>query len=568
MEGGLSSGWYGIQRFLCATILCIPWLSHAEEITYQYDDSDRLIRASHQGSVDIDYSYDALANSLSFTSSTDSQNTPPSVPTDETPQTGASGVAPGEVTLSWSSSEANGDDVVFYDVYLGLEQSPQLYKSGLEAESITASSLYSERTYYWKVVARDNHNAIAESPVWSFGTSNSAPEAAPGQVSPTNNLYTSYKNVVLKWSQVTDPDPDDTVTYDIYLGESLEPTLLEQGLAKTEKQLSGLDPWKTYYWKVVAVDNHGAQVSSSAWSFNPLDTDSDGIPDDIEDQRCTDKNKSDTDGDLLLDSEEDINRNGLVDAGETDPCNADTDDDGMPDGWEVANQLNPLLDDAYADSDGDGWSNIHEYMAGSDPNAIGNTPSDDFNLADFEEARFNVWYWKPGGNSSWLIDDSNPNSGVYSARSGNITHNQSSSTEVAVNTPDGEMFFYLSVSSEGTDYLKFYIDGELKGTWSGNVPYKRVTFPVTAGVHNFKWVYSKDRSENTGSDAAWIDDIYIPGPVDEDADGIKDSWEYIYFGTLDHDMSLDSDEDGLSELDEWLLELDPLDSDYDSDGMP
>ncbi len=59
----------------------------------------------------------------------------------------------------------------------------------------------------------------------------------------------------------------------------------------------------------------------------------------------------DSDGDGLLDIEEDVNGNGIVDPGETDPFDADTDDDGLLDGQEVRNTgtdpLNP-------DTDGDG----------------------------------------------------------------------------------------------------------------------------------------------------------------------------------------------------------------------
>ncbi|MFA0810866.1 hypothetical protein, partial [Microbulbifer epialgicus] len=125
--------------------------------------------------------------------------------------------------------------------------------------------------------------------------------------------------------------------------------------------------------------------------------------------------------------------------------------------------------------------------------------------------------------------------------------------------PDGWIYFYLSVSSESCcDKLEFYIDGELKGSWSGSVPYQLVIFPVSSGIHRFKWQYKKDGSNDVGSDTAWIDDIFIPGPIDEDADGIKDSWEYIYFGGLDHDMSLDTDGDTISDLNEYLNGTDPL----------
>ena len=65
------------------------------------------------------------------------------------------------------------------------------------------------------------------------------------------------------------------------------------------------------------------------------DSDSDGLYDFIEDRLGTDPFNPDTDGDGLLDGEEDINHNGVVDDGETDPNDPDTDGDGIIDGSEA-----------------------------------------------------------------------------------------------------------------------------------------------------------------------------------------------------------------------------------------
>ena len=68
--------------------------------------------------------------------------------------------------------------------------------------------------------------------------------------------------------------------------------------------------------------------------FSKYDSDNDNLPDYLEDQTCTHSDDGDTDDDGIPDGTEDANRNGLVDAGETDPCNLDTDADGIQDGTE------------------------------------------------------------------------------------------------------------------------------------------------------------------------------------------------------------------------------------------
>ena len=51
----------------------------------------------------------------------------------------------------------------------------------------------------------------------------------------------------------------------------------------------------------------------------------------------------DQDHDGLSEAQEDVNRNGIVDEGETDPFNPDTDGDGLEDGYEIAHGTNPLV---------------------------------------------------------------------------------------------------------------------------------------------------------------------------------------------------------------------------------
>jgi len=122
-------------------------------------------------------------------------------------------------------------------------------------------------------------------------------------------------------------------------------------------------------------DGLGDYAELKTYRSNPScsDTDGDAVLDNIEvahpcssplDNRWL---HSDTDGDGLNDGQEDLNHDGLLDTGETDPCNPDTDSDAMPDGWESANGLNPRANDAALDPDNDYLNNLSEYIAGTNP---------------------------------------------------------------------------------------------------------------------------------------------------------------------------------------------------------
>lgn len=76
----------------------------------------------------------------------------------------------------------------------------------------------------------------------------------------------------------------------------------------------------------------------------------------------------DTDGDALLDTIEDKNGNGIMDAGETDPMNADTDRGGEADGSEIHGGRDPFVkeDDFTYDRDSDGLTNGRELILGTD----------------------------------------------------------------------------------------------------------------------------------------------------------------------------------------------------------
>lgn len=152
------------------------------------------------------------------------------------------------------------------------------------------------------------------------------------------------------------------------------------------------------------------------------------------------------------------------------------------------------------------WVNFYHAYA-TFPIAIGSK------VEDWETGDFSQLSWLNASNSPWTISTYMPYEGAYCAKSGTIGDNQSTELSITdtVNSID-TISFYCKVSSEQNyDKLKFMIDGQIKEIWSGEVDWRRVAYPVTAGVHTFTWTYSKDSNTESGQDCAYIDYVVFPG---------------------------------------------------------
>ncbi len=141
-------------------------------------------------------------------------------------------------------------------------------------------------------------------------------------------------------------------------------------------------------------------------------------------------------------------------------------------------------------------------------------------VEDWETGDFSQFNWLTSGAQPWFIDNSTYYEGTNSSRSGHITDDQSSVMEIDVNVVLADtLSFFKKVSCESSpyssdgywyDYLKFEIDGNVKGQWDGNVDWSREAYYLTTGKHTLKWTYYKDESSAEGADAAWVDFIAFP----------------------------------------------------------
>jgi hypothetical protein len=154
----------------------------------------------------------------------------------------------------------------------------------------------------------------------------------------------------------------------------------------TTQTVDSIGDWQTYV-DIITDENckihicyFGEGGSLRFASEDPLDSDSDGVPDRVETAHsCLNVNDADTDDDGLNDGQEDANRNGTIDPGETDPCNPDTDGDGIQDGTEsglTLDDIGPDTDQSVFVPDADPTATTNPLLADTDRDGISDGDED------------------------------------------------------------------------------------------------------------------------------------------------------------------------------------------------
>ena len=113
---------------------------------------------------------------------------PPYTPSNPSPSNHATGVSI-YADLSWSGGDPDTGDTVTYDVYFGTSSSPPQVSNDQSATTYDPGTLNYGVTYYWKIVATDNHGKSTTGPIWDFTTQSAPPP--PNQPPTLNDGYVS-----------------------------------------------------------------------------------------------------------------------------------------------------------------------------------------------------------------------------------------------------------------------------------------------------------------------------------------------------------------------------------------
>jgi len=190
-------------------------------------------------------------------------NNPPYMPSDPDPEDGATSVDI-DADLSWTGGDPDTGDTITYDIYFGTTSPPPMIVSNQSATSYDPRTLDYCTTYYWKIVAWDNHGASVSGPIWNF-TTNCEPYT-PSNPDPEDGATSVDIDADLSWTG-GDPDTGDTITYDIYFGTTSPPPKVVSNQTGTTYDPGTMSYSTTYYWKIVAWDNHDAYTEGPIWEF-------------------------------------------------------------------------------------------------------------------------------------------------------------------------------------------------------------------------------------------------------------------------------------------------------------
>ena len=254
----------------------------------------------------VTFGFDGVV--YAFSSFTPAPNLPPYTPSNPSPADGQLYVDP-DADLSWTGGDPNPGDTVTYDIYFGLSSPPPKTVTNQSDTSYEPGTMNFNTKYYWKIVAWDENNETSESSIWNFTTEGpNNPPNEPSNPDPEDGEINVDIDADLSWTG-GDPDPGDTVSYDVYFGESIPPPKVSSNQSDTTYDPGVLSFNSIYYWKIVAWDNHGTyNTTVNPWNFytrennppnEPIDPDPEDGETDVDINYDLSWTCSDPDGDNL-----------------------------------------------------------------------------------------------------------------------------------------------------------------------------------------------------------------------------------------------------------------------------
>ena len=176
-------------------------------------------------------------------------------------------------------SSSNGN-LIYHNNFVNNDQD-----NAFDECSNTWDNGYPSGGNYWDDYSGDDNDGdgIGDTPYSIDGGSNkdyypfmnqsgwNLPPYQPSDPSPENGSTDVDISADLHWTG-GDPDPGDTVTYDVYFGTSSPPPKMVSNQSESSHDPGQMNYSTDYYWKIIAWDNLGASNESPLWNFTTTST--------------------------------------------------------------------------------------------------------------------------------------------------------------------------------------------------------------------------------------------------------------------------------------------------------
>ncbi|RLJ65605.1 hypothetical protein CLV86_1182 [Lacinutrix venerupis] len=175
------------------------------------------------------------------------------------------------VNFQWAAATDADGDTINYRLTIALDRNQTNIVEQLTTTSTNQTvSLQPGIAYYWNVIAFDNQDEATASPTYAFyteseGQSNYAPFAASLNA-PELEASIDAGTVTLDWTG-SDVDTTDTLTYDLYFGETTNPSITQTDVSTSTFNVTTVAA-TTYFWRVDTKDGNGVKTIGQEWSFS------------------------------------------------------------------------------------------------------------------------------------------------------------------------------------------------------------------------------------------------------------------------------------------------------------
>ncbi len=188
-----------------------------------------------------------------------------------------------------------------------------------------------------------------------------------------------------------------------------------------------------------------------------------------------------------------------------------------------------------------------------------------------KDALDNALDWMGDGDADWVIDETESKMGGSSMRSGVIGRQKVSTIFTEVTGP-GTISFWWRTSCSEDDCLVFYDNGNyinLNYEIYGETGWLHQEYTISdEGTHYISWSYEKYTRTGEGRDCGWLDGVvWMPDFASGEGIGgqgvgehaVPAAWKSMYGITAETSADDDSDGDGMTDFEEYIVGSNPTD---------